>query len=147
MGDIARREEYSWGTEWVLSGYSDFTYTDFGGLDHTTRYTINTETQEFELKSKKQYYYEEYENGLVGISNLPEIDVNIFPNPTADVIQFDVADQVSFNISIYTTSGKRVLSKEIFNRQRVDVSTLQAGMYFYILKGKNFAATGKFICK
>ncbi len=59
------------------------------------------------------------------------IEWSIFPNPTSDYISLEFSQAVSGSLVIYSSSGKRVLSKPLHNTVNVstDISHLPAGQY------------------
>ena len=74
-------------------------------------------------------------------------DVYLYPNPTQDVLNFrsttlDFSANVSYGI--YNLTGKRILNGTLDN-QKVDVRTLNAGVYFVNLSVGNTNQTLKFI--
>ena len=92
-----------------------------------------------------------YDNIAWGISsaieNTPTTKGNLiaYPNPTKDDINFIIHDDTpanKYDISIYDTSGNLVWSdnkKFINNELKIDVRSLEDGLYFYTLTNK----TGK----
>ncbi len=82
---------------------------------------------------------------VTGINNTLNVDsqtfnnnINIYPNPTTDLLNFDITGNILLDkVEIYDTIGKRVLSSQI-NNNSVDVSELTAGVYFVkIYSGEN----------
>ena len=74
-------------------------------------------------------------------------DVFLYPNPTQDVLNFrsttlDFSGTVTYEI--YNLTGKRILNGTL-NNQKVDVRTLNAGVYFVNLSVGNTTQTLKFI--
>ena len=74
-------------------------------------------------------------------------DVFLYPNPTQDVLNFrsttlDFSATVTYEI--YNLTGKRILNGTL-NNQKVDVRTLNAGVYFVNLSVGNTTQTLKFI--
>lgn len=70
--------------------------------------------------------------------------VNVFPNPATDLIKFNLpADQILKNIIITNISGK-VVSNASTSTQ-IDISSLNAGLYFITINTNISIYTGKFI--
>ena len=65
-------------------------------------------------------------------------DFNLYPNPTSDFLHLETNLKGSFFIEIYSTTGKMVLKKSILKNNRINMSKLTKGMYFYkILNEEN----------
>ena len=74
-------------------------------------------------------------------------DVFLYPNPTQDVLNFrsttlDFSATVTYEI--YNLTGKRILNGTL-NNQKVDVRTLNSGIYFVNLSTGNTNQTLKFV--
>ena len=74
-------------------------------------------------------------------------EVNLYPNPTQEVLNFrsttlDFSTTVGYEI--YSLTGKRIL-KGTLNNQKIDVRTLNSGVYFVNLRVGNTNQTLKFI--
>ena len=63
---------------------------------------------------------------------LPQIHVNLFPNPTSDFINLSIVSSTKTikEITIYNISGKQVLHQQINSQQtQLNVSSLASGIY------------------
>ncbi len=82
---------------------------------------------------------------VTGIENISKANVNIYPNPTSDIIYIDILnrDISDYKIEIVNTLGKVVHSS--YNEKAIDVTSLQQGIYFLILKSKGFSNNMKII--
>lgn len=66
----------------------------------------------------------------VGINEMAETAVSIYPNPARDQISVIVPQELEdAKLTIYNTAGKRVLSQHLTDNQQVDVSALASGIY------------------
>ncbi len=70
--------------------------------------------------------------------------ISVFPNPANDVMNFNLSDNQAQTVSIYSGLGKLV-KEEKYTDNSVNISGLEKGMYFLVIKGiqKNYHA--KFI--
>lgn len=100
-------------------------------IDYTIKFGVNCITTDFPKEK---------------LSN----NVQVFPNPATDKILFSFANpkNAEHNLTIYDLTGKIVKTFENNTGSSIECQLFDqnAGMYFYILTGKNgVEATGKFI--
>lgn len=81
-----------------------------------------------------------------------KLSVTIFPNPTTDVFNLEIKDELQsryhgLQLSIYDINGRNVMQKSISKTQTtIDVSLMSKGVYLYTLQDQNSVlTTGKFI--
>ena len=90
--------------------------TDYDGIE-TTSYTIVLNT----------------------CDKISEIDIQIYPNPTNGELKMYNGELKIKNVEIYDITGKKILNSQFSNLNSIDVSHLQAGIYFvkiYTSKGE-----------
>ncbi|WP_417428262.1 T9SS type A sorting domain-containing protein [Halpernia sp.] len=88
------------------------------------------------------------DSGL-GLNDLAKSDINleIFPNPSSDFIYIkNVKNNNIYNLTISDSTGKLVFSKE-FNSNKIDIKSLQKGLYYLTIKTQNGVKSFKFIKK
>jgi predicted small secreted protein len=77
---------------------------------------------------------------VLGTSSLEKSNFKIYPNPTANELNFDL-NSVSdiLKIKIYNTLGSQIISEKIIseNNKNLDVSLLDSGVYFIELQDQN----------
>lgn len=90
----------------------------------------------------------------VGYINNIQVQFDIYPNPTSDVInvKFDLRNSGSYNLSVYDMSGrnvKKISYKAIAgeNHIKTDISGLQNGNYIIRLESGNHVIGGKIFTK
>jgi photosystem II stability/assembly factor-like uncharacterized protein len=72
----------------------------------------------------------------------------IFPNPATNNIYIDLGHYSDIQVSIYNSTGERIIFQLLPSSQTIDVSCLPAGIYIYLLTGKNgFKETGKIVIR
>lgn len=72
----------------------------------------------------------------------------IYPNPSTEYVEIEGLDQLSRSkITIYNTSGKSVFQDENLQSNRINVSSLNSGIYLMSIQSDNFIQTIKFIKK
>ena len=55
--------------------------------------------------------------------------VKIYPNPTDGLLYIDANTESIIGITVFDVLGKKVLQLQ-GNKQQVDISTIESGMYF-----------------
>jgi len=89
----------------------------------------------------------EYQNEpVLGTSAFNAPKFTIHPNPVSETLFITSEGQPIEYISVYTISGKRVLSKTL-NTNQIDVSGLKAGLYFAEITTSEGKSVQKFIKK
>ncbi|PLX13714.1 MAG: hypothetical protein C0598_02990 [Marinilabiliales bacterium] len=84
----------------------------------------------------------------VGVKDYKEDKILAYPNPTKDIINFNVNNLDEGDISIYNINGQLMMRENISQGSNsVIVSTLSKGIYFYIIRDKysNKITSDKFI--
>ncbi len=78
-----------------------------------------------------------FENALETLSaNTNDIKiVNIYPNPTKDVLNFEGFNSASIEVTIFDILGKNVLTKSLNTNETLDVSQLVSGIYSISVNG------------
>ena len=101
-------------------------------LEANTFYTFNINMEFYDgvILTSEPHYFETLDN--VGIAEIQNSDICIYPNPTSDFIIIENAEPQ--HISIYTLDGKLV--KTIENTNVVDVRDLNKGMYLINIDGR-----------
>ena len=79
-------------------------------------------------------------------------ELNIYPNPVTEVLNIKIPDSASLNpnstsFEIYDVTGKLVMNIEDVLNNKINVSELNTGVYFYILKASNSIVTNGKIVK
>lgn len=89
--------------------------------------------------------YEEEGTESGGIATTKPIDVTIFPNPAKDVIQVNSNNNVMVEqVTLSNHLGQTVLKKYLGNSEgRIDVSTLESGIYFILVAMNNGEVVSK----
>lgn len=90
------------------------------------------------------------ENTAVSVENIANnsIKVAIHPNPATDVLTVEYDADQPVQADIYSINGSKVQSAQLTNNKNtIDVSSLNTGMYFIRLNGEGVNATQRFIKK
>jgi len=82
------------------------------------------------------------------INNDRKVIAKVYPNPAHDFIKFDILNyNGSYELRIFDLNGKIILKKKDLDKDfylRVD-RNFSSGIYFYVIKGRDFTLTGRFI--
>jgi len=86
-------------------------------------------------------------NPILSVENGLENSINVYPNPTSNIINLDLPINTS-NISITDMMGKKVFNKNVTNSKskfEIDISLLDNGIYFIELKSKEASFLKKIV--
>ena len=78
------------------------------------------------------------------INSLTPQIVSIYPNPSANIVEFDTDEKIT-KIEVYDTSGKKLKVSYEIGTNYLDVSQLNNGLYFVKLSNELNAYIGKFV--
>jgi hypothetical protein len=71
----------------------------------------------------------------VGINDIRNGSINIYPNPTSGIIEIDLADNKINKISIADISGRKIIEKLPTNRnETLDLSRFESGLYIIMFE-------------
>lgn len=68
---------------------------------------------------------------------------NIYPNPTSDFIQIETPEKIK-EIHIYSASGQKVMTSQ---ETKINIQSLNAGVYWMVIKTKNGSTVHKIVKK
>jgi hypothetical protein len=68
-------------------------------------------------------------------------DINIYPNPTTGIVNID-ADGLN-KVVVYDVTGRMMMS--VANESTIDISNLEAGVYFFSVETENGSAMKKLV--
>ena len=71
------------------------------------------------------------------VYELPGQQILIFPDPVSDQLNIKLDNTELTEIILYDISARRILRKEFINTISLNLSSLQAGIFFYELRNKN----------
>lgn len=70
--------------------------------------------------------------------------ISIYPNPTNNILNIEISENLNFKIKIYDSRGQLVLQSD---QKKIDVSLLAKGLYYLNYQSQNSFITSKFIKK
>lgn len=74
--------------------------------------------------------------------------INIYPNPTKDIVNVDILNNEQFEISIFNVLGSCILNQKISNQNNsVDISSFENGIYFLQISDKTSIVSQQKIVK
>ncbi|MDD4847318.1 MAG: T9SS type A sorting domain-containing protein [Bacteroidales bacterium] len=85
---------------------------------------------------------------FTGITEQNDVNVKIYPNPTADWLQISVSDVIQ-SLEVVNVLGQQMMNVPMSTNKDVQISlkSLPAGIYFLNLKGDNFIKTERVVKK
>ncbi len=67
------------------------------------------------------------DGGTTSIHELANVSINIYPNPTTEIINLDIDGDLDFNVRIFDLQGKTIMSTR--NNSRINVDAIPTGIY------------------
>jgi len=132
----------------MFMNYMDYTYDacmNMYTLEQSARMNLVLNTQRVSILTS---------SGCLAPNSVDEIDVNrrvtVYPNPDQHEIHFRCTECIGEKIyvSIFDMTGKEIFGMNISSASlsnSIDVSSLDNGIYFLQLRGKNISAASRFI--
>lgn len=106
----------------------EFTLPNLTAGNHTLKHTIPTavfnQQQGYVMLS---VYMQGKSNTTLNIKEIKTVDVNIYPNPTADLVNIKSKVDVS-SISLFNIEGRKL--SETYKENSIDLSPYTTGVYF-----------------
>lgn len=133
------------GSQWIGNIKSEYTYHVNNPLLTQISYDWNSATSQWIFKGKRKYTY--YFENTVNINKLQQIDdlVNLYPNPVGNTLEINSTDAIDAQFTLINTQGQVLMSKWIQQTERIDVSHLPRGAYFYTITTDKELQIGKII--
>lgn len=89
---------------------------------------------------------QQYSCRPLGISELNNNLVALYPNPSTNQLHFIIEDNKKYEVVFYNLMGQKVHSQPIANDAEIDVRQWERGIYFYqILDDGKSVGSGKFV--
>ncbi len=82
-------------------------------------------------------------NAFVGISDLSELEISIYPNPTTGI--FNIETEGTYEITITDISGKVISQFQNFKTSKLDLTENASGVYFIKFQNNKIVKTLKII--
>jgi len=163
LWDRTRKEEYNYSFEdnlieslvfywdqyigeWLDAEKIENLLTDCGNDKEVTTFVVKDQATNLYAPSELgMYFYRQIEID----TNLEQLTINnvkVFPNPVSNIVQFDLPEVNSESkLEIFNANGKRILSDKIRQKESIDLSQFQSGLYYYKIKNQDEILTGKLI--
>lgn len=71
------------------------------------------------------------------------MEVILYPNPAKNYVGFNLKEGAL--VSVYSTSGKMILSRQIESNEQMDISSFSKGIYFVTIDAKSFDRIEKLV--
>ena len=113
---------------WIPKGLIIYNLDEKGRSTSRDRLDYNEDDDSFLRTNVTQYIYKDQ---VVGINNLPKMEVQIYPNPTKDMLILKHDNLGKYAFEIIDINGKVLLSKQSNNAlNRISMQELNSGIYF-----------------
>lgn len=130
-------------TEWIYFSFdvdneeaTRFIFIPSLPYDGDTRFWMD------DLSISTTAYYNNANTSVMDFVN----DISVFPNPASEYIIVDVAGESESRLMVYNTTGQIILNRfGIINKEPIDISALEKGIYILRIETKSQVSTFKFI--
>ena len=133
----------------IYSGTTGSLIETINNLNQTTTYFWRVRGQNTSGYSPWSTVWEFTTDNNVGISNLSNMSsINIFPNPTKNVIKFrfNINSNEVMVLNIYNAMGTLIKTDILVqNQQQIDITNLTNGIYMVEIKSKEWTEKQKLI--
>ncbi|MFY0627068.1 MAG: Ig-like domain-containing protein [Reichenbachiella sp.] len=86
------------------------------------------------------------ENIALGFTNKEVAEIGVYPNPASSVLNFDNINGFH-TASIVDLMGKKVFRTSVYSTGKIDVSTLENGIYLLLLSNDNESVTTRIVIR
>jgi hypothetical protein len=130
--------------DYILKSWQWVDCNKLGAVDSITFFLFSSDVGSFGMNTPAFFNIDNFTTGQgVGINEVSYLqNVNLFPNPTADVVTINLNSQAQIHtsISIYNSIGilikeEKITFNEGNNKLAIDLSNLNSGMYFIEFSG------------
>ena len=139
---------FTWMSEtqtWTPNGLMIYNL-DKNGRSTSTDYFDYNESGDNFIKNEATVFL--YKDQVVGINNLPKMEVQIYPNPTKDMLILKHDNLGKYAFEIIDINGKVLLSKQSTNPQnKISLKDFERGMYILKLRSGGQVLTKQIIKK
>ncbi len=143
-GDVIDIVDYGDAEPWPLeadgSGYSLNLCDETTDNSDVLNWSIATDADGAGVYQGVDIYASPGRSGCLIIDNIETLDgtlIDLFPNPTNEYLFVQIEGNKNWELSIFNVVGQEVLKYEtIGNRQQLNVSHLEAGIYFVHFQSK-----------
>lgn len=98
-----------------------------------------------DLGLKGDFFYSQKTINL-SVKNIENANISIYPNPTTEFINVDLSNKAqSANFKLFSLTGEEMLSQDLMISNRVNIQSLQRGVYIYLLNENGVSYSGKII--
>ena len=109
------------GSSWENSYKSTVTFTEFNRIEAVIYSSWDGTI--WQTQDQTRYFYEEYDDGTIGVESIDDLSVKVFPNPAADYVTFKNDNKSeSMKVEIYNLHGQLVKTLQGSVLQPIDLA-------------------------
>jgi len=139
--DVIRWGSINKKTEEIRYYNSKNIYMDFSNIDtNSYLYFVDHGLSE-ECFTRSYYFYPEI---VVGIENIDDFELNIFPNPGQSYLKIESNDTKNKEVIMENLEGKIVLKSNFNDKVNLDINELPVGMYIIKIQTNTKTIINKF---
>ena len=126
---------YEWSPALGISNpYSNFV---IAAPEETTTYTLKvTNEQQCSKSAEVTIVVNECNETISGLSSIQDSGIRLFPNPIINDLTVELPAVDSYQLSIYSLKGVRVMEQIIDNTQTLSLDYLNQGVYLLVLENE-----------
>ncbi len=92
----------------------------------------------------EQHIFVEGDN-VLAVTDFQKEGINLFPNPTSDILNFSLNGLENTKVSVVDVTGKVVMNTTISSENTINVDSLKSGVYFVQLEIEGSQQSYKFV--
>ncbi len=81
----------------------------------------------------------------LNVNSFENVEFNLYPNPAKNYVNLEVPAGEVYEVNVYSVTGKKVLTQRINGSTRLDLSSLNSGVYMVNFKQGSLNTTRKLI--
>jgi hypothetical protein len=123
----------------------EYSYNEYGNKISAAFYW-SVEGRWDNFTFKKKYYYSDIET--TGIKQSKSPVVRVYPNPVSEYLNFELpATFTKAVFELFDLQGRKLITKEISNSERISLESLISGIYVYTIDVDGHNQSGKLVKK
>lgn len=150
--EVSYKDEYNYNQSFSFSELlmPFYYYEDIAFFNHMLTDVVFSEYNygnlQWDIYGKANFYYSQ--QVINSVAELENLEFNIYPNPASDYLVIDARNIANnMEIKLFDITGKALIIKEIKSGEKLNISKLKAGIYFYNISIDGVTRFGKIVKK